>query len=124
MPRFRTTARHTGAAADPDGAEPVGRRGALGLLGKGGMVMVAGLAGVFATSTEAAARDVYCCHLSDKPNCPLGCPNSYSVCCPSGYYRRSWTCMSGTRYIVCYECTKGGNCYTGPFVCSRAIDQT
>lgn len=112
--------------SDPElefaGLEPIERRGLLGLLSRGGMVLVSSLAGLAATSAEAEAHGyhVACCHLARTNWCTkCGC----GVCCPPGYVSRYWGCISGTRPIFCYECTTGGNCWQGSFACSRAIDQ-
>jgi len=108
-----------------DDIEPVARRGVLGMLSRGGLVMVAALAGVVATSGTAQAhgcRHVACCHLARCNNCARqGCDFS----CPSGWTKRSWGCVAGARPILCGECQKGGtNCWNGSsYNCSIMIDQ-
>jgi hypothetical protein len=97
--------------------EPVQRRGLLGKLSKGGMVMVAGLAGMLAASEPAAADCLGspCCQLASCDQCSGGC--NYS--CPSGYYRMYWWCQAGARTIGCGECTtSSSNCWAGIYHCS------
>lgn len=103
----------------------VTRRGALGLLSRGGIVMVAALAGVVATSGSARAqvcREPACCHLASCDDCAQhGCDFS----CPDGWTKRSWGCVAGARPILCGECQHGGtDCWTGDeYACSIMIDQ-
>lgn len=112
-------------APDNDGTiEPITRRGVLGALSKGGIVMVAALAGVAATSGNARAQtcDVACCHLARCNECAQqGCDFS----CPDGWTKRSWGCVAGARPITCGECQQGGtSCHDGnDYLCSIMIDQ-
>jgi hypothetical protein len=116
-------------AEEPAGYEPVRRRGLLGVLSKGGILVVGALAGVVATSSEASAHNyhVACCHLARSNSCSRGCPSNCSFCCPSGWTKRSWGCAAGARPIVCGECQRGGTnttCWNGgEYLCSVAIDQ-
>lgn len=110
--------------------EPVRRRGLLGQLSKGGIVLVGTLAGVMATSGEASAHGyhVACCHLAKSTKCSRGTAcglSNCTFCCPSGWTKRSWSCVAGTRPILCGECQKGGtNCWQADaYICSIAIDQ-
>lgn len=50
-----------------------------------------------------------CCNLA-KP------PSSFSSC-GSGYHSRIWTCCAGGtgHFYYCEECTKGADCWNGPF---------
>ena len=104
---------------------PVARRGVLGMLSRGGIVMVAALAGVVATSGTAQAhgcRHVACCHLAKCNDCTR---NGCNFSCPSGWTKRSWSCVAGARPILCGECQQGGtNCGNGTsYNCSIMIDQ-
>lgn len=104
-------------AAERTAVNPPARRGALGYLTKGGMALVAGLAGVLATSEPAAAdcQGSPCCQLA---RCTV-CPGSCRYTCPSGYYRRYWWCAAGARIIGCGECTtSSSSCWSGSFYCS------
>lgn len=78
------------------------RRGALGLLSRGGLAMVGGLAAVLASATPAAAdcQGSPCCSLASCNKCSGSCHWT----CPSGYYRKFWWCAAGARFIGCGEC--------------------
>ncbi|MEU8247509.1 hypothetical protein [Nonomuraea sp. NPDC048916] len=97
--------------------DPPARRSALGLLMKGGTALVAAVAGVI-SMTQPAAADCLgspCCSLASCRRCSGGC--NYS--CPSGYYRRYWSCLAGVRVIWCGECTSSSSsCWAGSFYCS------
>jgi hypothetical protein len=74
---------------------PVRRRGMLGMLSKGGIALVAGVAGVLATASpaEADCQHSPCCHLA---SCRI-CPNECDYRCPSGYNAKMWTCAPALR---------------------------
>jgi hypothetical protein len=101
-------------ALDTFQPEPVRRRGALGVLSRYGIVVVGGLAAVFATAEPAAADCQHspCCELASCTKCSNGCRFS---CGSSGYrVRRYWYCAAGNRIIGCGECQRGtGTCWTG-----------
>ncbi|GGO72208.1 hypothetical protein [Nonomuraea cavernae] len=109
------------------GFEPIRRRGLLGILSKGGIALVGGIATIVATSSQASADGYHkaCCHLARNNNCSRGCPSNCSFCCPSGWTKRSWGCIAGVRPITCGECQKGGtSCWNGTsYTCSVMIDQ-
>ena len=113
---------HSAAAVEPateaGGTEaPVRRRGMLGLLAKGGIALVAGVAGVLATASpaEADCQHSPCCSLA---SCRI-CPNDCHYRCPSGYHAKMWTCASAGRLVWCGECTtSSSSCWNGSFYCS------
>jgi hypothetical protein len=96
---------------------PTRRRGAMGMLAKGGMLIVGGLAGILGTATPAAAdcQGSPCCSLASCTKCSGSCHYT----CPSGWRRAYWGCMAGTRVIFCGECVKGGSgCSGSSYYCS------
>ncbi|MGH3912404.1 MAG: hypothetical protein ACRDTC_03175 [Pseudonocardiaceae bacterium] len=106
-------------------AVPVTRRGALGMLSRGGIIVVAALAGLAATSGTARAQEcqVACCNLA---RCDSECTQqSCDFSCPDGWTKRSWGCVAGTKQILCGECQHGGtDCRDGnEYQCSIMIDQ-
>jgi hypothetical protein len=107
-----------------------GRRGFLRLLGRLGLGVVGGVAGVTAAAGPAGAHPrppcggnlyhVACCCLVFPPG---GCPGTPpSINCPGSSRKRTWGCCSGRRFYQCIECTTGPNCKTGSFRCSEVWD--
>lgn len=123
---FDTLDRASSAHGKGGGIVPVTRRGMLGMLSRGGLVMVGSLAALAATSGTVHAdgevcRQVACCNLKKCDDCAQeGC----DFFCPSGWTKRSWGCVAGTRPILCGECQDGGtNCHNGnSYICSIVID--
>lgn len=100
----------------------VRRRGIMKIIGRGGVALVAGLAGVMSTSQPAAAGLASpCCHLASNTKCAGRC---YNYTCPSGRYKRYWWCSAGTRIIGCGECQKNSaDCWGGgTYYCSTWWD--
>lgn len=97
-----------------DEGSRTGRRRVVGL----SAAFVAGLATLFYAEPAAAMCDgPSCCGLAKCTQC------SYQVekrryTCPSGYNRTLWSCVKGGTTYFCGECSKGTNCYAGPFACS------
>jgi len=102
--------------------ETPSRRGFIGGFARIGAAVVGGIAGMslMTDSAEAVGSNCYrygCCCLAKPPG---GCPGSgSSYSCPSGWYRKYWTCVvSGIGYY-CGECqsrnqsctNKSGNTY-------------
>jgi hypothetical protein len=100
---------------------PVRRRGALGVLSRGGIALVGGLAGLFATAPPAAAdcQGSPCCHLASCTVCSGRCD-----CFSCGHYKRIWYCSVAARVIGCGECQKySGDCWHGgTYYCSKYWD--
>lgn len=100
---------------------PSHRRGFLGWMGRVGVAAIGAVAGVAATTKTAEAANWRCCQLYNPNNfCRTNSQGQYV--CPSGYTMKTWTCCSGSgstrRRYGCGECTKGRDCWSGPFVCS------
>ena len=80
-----------------------------------GLAVVAAVGAVLIGARPAAAYPV-CCDLAyGAYTCP-GTGSNYT--CPSGYYKQEWTCYEGGHYYGCGECTNGGSCWTGTWICS------
>lgn len=105
--------------------ENLSRRYALGWIGKLGVTIVAGSAGILRKHGTASADGFHygCCHLA----------NPHSVYCVSNCDTQvySWTCCSGISMYRCYECWddifgQPLNCWNGAFKCSKGaiISQT
>lgn len=96
-------------------AERIGsRRGFLGWMGRLGMTVVGGIAGVTALR-EPASANPGCCDLATSTRCSGGAGFS----CPSGYRKRVWYCASGSTTYGCGECTTGSDCHSGDYACSE-----
>jgi hypothetical protein len=59
-----------------------------------------------------------CCSLARCNQCSYSGNNKSTYVCPGGYNKVSWSCMSGSRKVICGECAAGPNCYQGPWACS------
>jgi hypothetical protein len=83
------------------------RRRFLGWMGRLGTVVIGGIAGTGILQEPASARRLYrwaCCYLAFTPG---GCPGSGSTfTCPSGWYKRWWSCCYGGIQRGCGECVK------------------
>lgn len=121
--RLRTHADERSTEGAPAaGSGGLARRRIMKLIGRGGIGLVAGLAGVFAASRPAAAAP-HCCDLYYYPNNQCkGC--GYNYTCPSGYYKRYWLCVSGVRVFGCGECqSRDDTCWRGgTYKCSKWWD--
>ena len=96
-----------------------------------GIALVGSVAALLATASRAEANHCGswyhygCCCLSMAPGtCPGG--NSASHTCRTGYTKRQWTCCdySGSLLRRCSECTKGVDCWHGPWDCSASWTAT
>ena len=86
------------------------RRRILGL----GTAFVAGIATVMARSAPAYAdcQQSPCCNLVFCTRCAVTCTG---WACPSGHIDSWWTCVSGSRSVLCGECTVSSNCRDGTY---------
>ncbi len=102
--------------------ETPSRRGFFGRFARVGAVVVGGIAGLSLMNGEAEAVGTNCyrygCCCLAKP--PGGCPGSGTTySCPSGWYRKYWTCVVNGIGYYCGECqsrnqactNKSGNSY-------------
>ncbi|MGH8910291.1 MAG: hypothetical protein ACRD0K_28305 [Egibacteraceae bacterium] len=109
------------AAESGDSARQVehtaSRRGFLGWMGRLGIAVVGGVAGLTTLGRPAAAEVTGpgCCNLAVSTKCENEGPN-YK--CPDGYQKQLWYCTSGGTTYGCGECTTGPNCRSGDYVCS------
>ncbi|MGW5679454.1 hypothetical protein ACWEV4_30985 [Streptomyces sp. NPDC003860] len=79
---------------------------------------VAGLATLFLGGKAVAdCQNSPCCALAKCNMCSYAV-NKDRYTCPSGYNRRTWSCVKGSSRFYCGECAKGATCYDGPFACS------
>lgn len=97
------------------------RRRFIGKLTAAGAAVFAGIAAV--DVENAAAYPYHCCALASNTHCS-GCgsaiPNGFR--CPSGYRPKFWFCCERGALHHCGECTKGPDCYTGPWACSCGFE--
>jgi hypothetical protein len=110
-------ARQQPSSAGP--ARATSRRGFLGFMGRLGVGVIGGMAGVATLEKPADAHGYHysCCHLARSPG---GCPGSgSSFTCPTGYNKRVWYCCRGVYLTGCGECTKSTSCWSGPYACSE-----
>jgi hypothetical protein len=91
------------------------RRGFLGWMGRLGMAVVGGIAGVTALR-EPALANPGCCDLATSTSCS---GDGAGFSCPSGYNKRVWYCASGNTTYGCGECTTGSDCHSGDYACSE-----
>jgi hypothetical protein len=96
------------------------RRGFLGRFAGASAAVIGGIAGLSLTKGEAEATPCHvygCCCLAHPPG---GCPGSGTTySCPSGWYRKYWTCVVNGIGYYCGECqsrnqdctNKTGNTY-------------
>ena len=84
-----------------------------------GAAVVGAIARTWADAPDAGATP-YCCDLY-YPNGPWcgGSPGTGNFTCPSGYYKRDWTCCAPAGLVTCWECTKSTTCWAGPYACSN-----
>lgn len=104
----------------PIDAGDTDRRSAMGLLGKGGVGLLASAAFLLRSQDKAGAHENHyaCCHLAN--------PHDSGCRCASGTLR-SWTCCSGTSLYSCIECwdqrfPQPSSCWSGYFYCSRGVN--
>lgn len=80
--------------------------------------LVAGLATLFLGGKAVAdCQGSPCCSLAKCNMCSYQV-NKDRYTCPSGYNRRTWSCVTGSNRYYCGECASGSTCYDGPFACS------
>ncbi|MEU5108141.1 MULTISPECIES: hypothetical protein [unclassified Streptomyces] len=89
------------------------------LLRDSSTAFVAGLAALFMGDRANAAdcQNSPCCSLAKCNQCSYSV-NKERYTCPSGYNRRTWSCVKGSNRYYCGECAKGSDCWSGPFACS------
>lgn len=79
---------------------------------------IAGLSSLTSTGTAYAdCQGSPCCSLALCTQCYYQV-NKNRYTCPAGYHKTYWTCTSSSGTWYCGECTKGANCYQGPYACS------
>jgi hypothetical protein len=75
-------------------------RGALRLLGAGGMAFVASVVGLAEAANRPRPQQLPLARL-----CRHGVLRACNFTCPSGWHRQVWYCQYGNRLIGCGECT-------------------
>lgn len=119
----RTEIRLTGANSVPDGEkQELGRRTLLRRLTGLGAAVVGAAALTWSDAPEAFAANVACCDLyyPNGPYCGGYAGNNGNFSCPSGTYRRLWTCPYNGYYWNCWECDNGSTCWNGSkYACSN-----